>query len=397
MKKPTKRFIFIPVTFLVTLLTASLFLLPSEGKKNGYNLLVITIDTLRADSLGCYGSKKAQTPHIDKLAKAGVMFKNCYSPVPITMPAHSTIFTGKVPVAHKVRNNGTYVLNKNELTLAEVFQKNGYQTFAAIASFVLAAQFGLDQGFGTYNDSLDSEQALKQFDSEIPADQVYAKFNNWLGKHYNTHFFSWLHFYDPHHPYTPPGKYSQTFKSDPYLGEIAYVDHYIGRIIADLEARNILKQTVIVITGDHGEAFGEHKEFGHTIFGYEENLKVPLIFYNRALLPIKKTIDSRVRLADIMPTVLDLFKMEIPGMIQGESLLPVMASNRESLTPDTVYFESMYGKENENWAPLTGIISGHYKYISLPVPELYNLKNDPGERKNLFLEKNREHGREGAK
>ncbi|MCP5051652.1 MAG: sulfatase-like hydrolase/transferase [bacterium] len=401
MKKFTKIFThtFTPVTLLVTLLAAPFFLFPSGGSElppfagevKNYNLLIITIDTLRADSLGCYGSNQAQTPHIDELANAGVMFRNCYSPVPITLPAHSTIFTGQAPFVHNVRNNGSYVLNKDELTLAEIFQKSNYETFAAISTFVLTSRFGLNQGFDIYNDSLGSKQMFKRFDSEIPADRIYTKFNNWLEHNHHGNFFSWVHFYDPHHPYEPPGKYKETFKNNPYLGEIAYVDHYIGKIIADLEARNILKRTVLVIAGDHGEAFGEHKEFGHTIFGYQENLKVPLIFYAPGLLPDQKIIDRPVRLADIMPTVLDLFEMYIPGMIQGESLVPLMVTNRDdpSSSSKIIYFESMYGKENLNWAPLTGIISDNYKYISLPSPELYNIAKDPGEQNNIFLEKNR--------
>lgn len=363
--------------------------LPELKKDIDYNLLVITIDTLRADRLGCYGSGKAGTPNIDRLAEKGVMFENCYAPVPITLPSHCSIFTGREPVSHGVRNNGTYVLDKNEHTLAEFFQAKGYKTFAAVATFVLESKFGLNQGFDIYDDALDFKTVFKNFNSEIPADRVYGKFTNWLEKNYNNNFFSWVHFYDPHRPYAPPEKYREKFTNQPYLGEIAYVDHYIGKIIDDLKAKNLLNRTVIILAGDHGEAFGEHKEFGHTIFCYQENLKVPLIFYNPDVFPAKKIIDFPAKLTDIMPTVLHLFEMEIPAAVNGADLLPVIASKEKKHPPELIYFESMFGKENGNWAPLTGIIFDNYKYISLPQPELYDLTGDSSERKNLFLEKNR--------
>jgi arylsulfatase A-like enzyme/Tfp pilus assembly protein PilF len=352
-----------------------------------YNLLVITMDTTRADSLGCYGHAKAVTPNIDALAKEGVLFKNCYASVPITLPSHCSLFTGKLPIAHGVRNNGTYVLDKKEHTLAEYFNEKGYDTSAVIASFVLESKFGLNQGFNTYDDSLDYQTVFKNAKNEIPADLVYAKFNYWFNKNHHKKFFSWVHFYDPHYPYNPPGRFKEVFKEKPYIGEIAYVDHYIGKIIQDLKAKKILEKTIVIITGDHGEAFGEHKEFGHTIFCYEENLKSPLIFYNPGVFNGGKHIQRRVKLVDVMPSLLQLFGWEIPPAVQGESLLTLFNEKETDNSGSLVYFESMQGKEFMNWAPLTGIIFENYKYVSLPHPELYDLEKDPLERNNIYLQK----------
>lgn len=381
--------------FLTVLIVVILLLIPFETKESipalkkgiNYNLLFITVDTLRADCLGCYGSDVAETPNIDQLAKNGVMFKNCYASVPLTLPSFCSVFTGRQPIAHGVRNNGTYVLNKNEDTLAEFFQEMGYKTYAAIAAFVLEAKFGLDQGFNIYDDSLDYKTVFENTNSEIPADRVYVKFKDWLEENYKNKFFSWIHFYDPHYPYSPPAKFKEKFSKQPYIGEIAYVDVYIGKIITDLKAKQLLDKTIIVFLGDHGEAFGEHKEIGHGIFCYEESLKVPLIFYNPGIFSKETIIDHPVKLTDVMPTILSLFEIEIPLNLQGESLLPVINSKEKNKLSSLIYFESMYGHENENWAPLAGIIFENFKYISLPIPELYDLAKDPKEEENLFYEK----------
>ncbi len=197
-------------------------------------------------------------------------------------------------------------------------------------------------------------------------------------------------FYDPHAPYTPPQEFAAKFDHDPqgaYDGEIAFVDFTIGRLIKDLESRGILDQTLVVICADHGEAFGEHHEFKHGIFCYQEALKVPLIFYNPKLFPQPRSVRSRVNLVDILPTLCELFGTEVPKGVQGQSLRDLIRGRAEK-TERTFYIESLYGKEEMNWAPLTGLISGGYKYISLPQPELYDLENDQAERDNLFLKKN---------
>ncbi len=349
------------------------------------NVLVITLDTVRADRIGAYGYERADTPAIDGLFRNGVLFAGCYTPVPLTLPAHSSIFTGRTPLGHKVRDNGTFFLGLDEVTLAEEMKGAGYETYAVVASFVLMAKFGLNQGFTTYDDSLNAAELLRTFHSEIPADLVYAKFRRWFSKRGEGKFFAWVHFYDPHAPYEPPESFrrGRDGLSGLYDGEIAYADLHVGRIIQDLEADGILDETLVVIVGDHGEAFGEHREFGHSVFCYDENLRVPLIFSNPRVFPGGTVIDGRVSLIDVMPTLLELSGMKIPPSVQGESLAGLLAGKRAQ-DGRPVYVESMYGKEAFGWAPLAGIIAGRHKFLSLPQAELYDLAADPGEQVNLF-------------
>lgn len=362
---------------------------------DGYNLLVITLDTTRADRIGAYGHTSAQTPNLDQLAGSGILFENCYSPVPVTLPAHASIFTGKYPLGHGVRNNGTYYLDEKHVTMAEAFTANGFQTHAVIAAFVLLSKFGLGQGFNVYDDSLSVDKMLNNFDSEIDAKKVYLRFKRWLDINKRSgdfKFFSWLHFYDPHLPYDAPEPYKTKFGTAPeqlYDGEIAFMDHYIGKVIQDLSEAGLLEKTIVVIVGDHGEGFGEHNEYGHAIFCYEEAIRVPLIVYNsRVFEQSGLRIESRVNIVDIMPTILELFGMDEPDNIQGRSFLGLLAG-REEEKPRTFYFESMHGQEEMGWAPLTGLIHEKYKFISLPEPELYDLDTDSLETKNLFWKQNR--------
>ncbi len=358
----------------------------------GFNLLVITLDTTRADRLGAYGCAEAKTANLDRLAREGIKFENCYAPTPLTFPSHCTIFTGEYPLAHRCRNNASFFLDKNRVTLAEVMKENGFYTYAAIASFVLLSKFGLNQGFDLYDDSLRIDEIVNELGSEITADQVYSKFNKWFKQRDKEKpFLAWVHFFDPHYPYAPPEEYRNKFSDDfwgPYDGEVAYMDHYVGKIIAELESAGILKNTMILAVGDHGEDLGEHDEHGHGIFCYEEVLKVPLIFFSPKLFSPGTIVKSRVNLIDIMPTVLDLYGIKVHAGVQGESLLDLM-TGKEYRAQRAFYFESLYGQLEYNWAPLTGIIDDKYKFISLPEPELYNLEADSGERENLVLKKNR--------
>jgi arylsulfatase A-like enzyme/Tfp pilus assembly protein PilF len=365
----------------------------------GLNLVIITLDTTRADHIGAYGYPAAQTPNLDSLAARGILFENCYSPVPVTLPAHCSLFTGKYPLGHRVRDNGTFVLDESERTLAEQLKAQGYQTHAFIAAFVLLSKFGLNQGFDFYDDSLNPGQMLSNFDAEIKADQVYAKFHQWFQARKNPgeKFFTWIHFYDAHTPYDPPEAYKKKFGDQPeelYNGEVAYVDFYLGKIIADLEDAGLLDRTLVVVAGDHGEAFGEHLEFGHSLFCYEMNLRVPLVFFtprwstkeHKELRGLRVT--NRVNLVDIMPTLLELLEQKIPEDLQGTSFVPLLAGGKEK-TERTFYAETMHGHEELGWAPLTAIIYRQYKYISLPEPELYDLTVDKQEKNNLFWKQNR--------
>jgi arylsulfatase A-like enzyme len=386
MKKRT-ALILLPALLLV--MTAIFFLARSRSgtKAAPFNLLLITLDTTRADRLGCYGDGLARTPALDALARGGVLFENCYSPVPVTLPAHCSLFTGRWPIAHGVRNNSSYKLAEAELTLAEKLKSAGYDTGALIAAYVLNSKFGLAQGFGMYDDYLGYEEKAGNLDAQISADRVYGKFSQWLKRQDDKPFFLWAHFYDPHKPYAPPPDYLQASAGDGYRGEVSYVDHYIGLMVADLRERRLFENTLIVVAGDHGEAFGEHGEKGHGIFCYDESLKVPLIFANGKLLKKPARVRERVSLVDVVPTVLEMLSVPAAENVQGKSLAEFMAGAGEK-TPRPLYLESMYGREMNNWAPLTGLINGPFKYISLPQAELYDLQQDPGEKTNLFFRKN---------
>ncbi|MCX6582259.1 MAG: sulfatase-like hydrolase/transferase [Candidatus Aminicenantes bacterium] len=363
------------------------------------NVLVITLDTTRADRIGIYGYKPGQTPHIDGIARKGVRFENAYTPAPLTLPAHCSLFTGDIPLAHGVRNNGRYRLPGQIDTLAEILLRRGFTTAAFVSSFTLESRFGLDQGFATYNDNLPVKKGqVKTYSSERTAEEVFADFAAWFENFHrqdkNKKFFAWVHFFDPHMPYTPPEPFKTRFQQNPYDGEIAYMDVYIGKIMTLLEEKQALANTLIVIVGDHGEAFGEHGEFGHMVFCYEENLRVPLVFYAPGRLPENKSIADRANLVDIMPTILDFLAIPIqpgsgrvpgPGP-RGISLLPLIAG--AAAKEKTFYIESVFPAEALGCAPVKGLIKGEYKFIDLPHPELYRLATDPGEKENLFFKQN---------
>ncbi len=388
MTNPRSR---IPPALPLALLAALSFASCGRPGKDagGMSLLVVTLDTTRADAVGLYGGRSDVTPNLDALGRAGVLFEECYTPVPLTLPAHASLFTGRDPIGHLVRNNGTYVLGPDERTLAELFLERGFRTSAVVASFTVASKFGLGRGFESYDEGFESDSAFLNFQTEIAADRVHEKFVRWLDRKPAGPFFSWVHFYDPHFPYREhpdlPGPAAATSR-DLYLGEVRYMDRYLGRVVEALRARGLYESTVIVVVGDHGEAFGEHGEFGHGIFCYEESLRVPLVVHNPRLFPAARTVRGRVGLIDVMPTVLDLFGIPAPGAVQGRSLRPAL-DGRPLEPRDPLYFESLFGAEENNWAPLTGLIAGDLKYISLPDPELYDLGRDRRESRNLAAER----------
>jgi len=373
------------IFFLSTILLFNLFCSKSE-KQSNYNLVLFTLDTTRADHIGSYGYKLSKTPNIDSLANNGLICEKAYTPVPLTLPSHTSILTGLYPFNHGVRNNGSYKLDDKYTTLAEILKSNGYQTIAVISSYVLSGKFGLKQGFDYYDDSLDSHKILNTLKSQISANIVYTKFKSLYKKiNKNKRFFAWIHFYDPHTPYIKRKKfYNDKIKNEviaSYDSEIGYMDMYIGKILQDLKQDNLLDNTIIVFVGDHGEAFGEHKEiYSHMIFGYEENLRVPMIFYNKGLFK-KSRIKNRVNTIDIFPTILSALKIKTNNKIDGINLL-----NKE-LKQESLYFESIYPKEEFNWAPVFGIISNNYKFIKLPDKELYDLESDKKEKNNLYFKK----------
>ncbi len=305
---------------------------------------------------------------------------NAYCPVPMTLPSHCSILTGTGPLYHKVHNNGTYYLNKEIVTLAESLKDKGYRTGAFVSSFNVDSRFGLGKGFDVFDDRFGEDEMIKTFRSERRAAETTAAFLGWLDGLAGGPFFSWIHYYDPHMPYQPPPPFKEEL-ADPYDGEIAYMDACFGKVVARLREKGLLEKTLIVVAGDHGEALGEKGEVDHGVFIYDVTMKVPLIFHAPQNLPVGRVVASRVRLIDIMPTVLDVLKMSINEPVQGTSLLPYMGGRKKDDLP--CYLESCYPLETYGWSELAGLIDGGWKFIRAPRPELYDLKADPGETRDL--------------
>lgn len=346
------------------------------------NVLLVTLDTTRADRLGCYGHKDALTPRLDGLARNGVRFLRAYTPSPLTFPSHCSVMTGTLPVYHQARNNGTYYLEAGIPTLAEAFRSAGYRTSGFVSSFVLDSRFGLDRGFERYDDELKAGEILKNYRSERNAREAVDAFLPWLAENAGGKFFAWLHFYDPHLPYDPPAPFKEKLPKSPYDGEIAFMDSELGRVLDTLKEKGILDDTLIVVAGDHGEALGDHREIDHGLFLYEAAVRVPLLFVHEKALPRGKVVPATVRLTDIMPTVLDLAGLPGPKAAQGVSLVPWI-EGRKSVDL-TAYLETYYPLENFGWSELTAVTDGKWKLIQAPRPELYDLVGDPREEVDLF-------------
>ncbi len=386
--KKKKLFLFASILIILAAGTSAIIFLsfPREKiiKDSSLNVLLVTLDTTRTDRIGCYGYPKARTPNLDFLASNGVQFLNAYCQVPLTCPSHCSILTGTYPVYHQVRNNGTYYLSPELRTLAEALKEKGLKTSAFVSSFTVDSRFGLEQGFDVYDDQFAPGQAFKALNSERRADEVYASVSLWLDENRNDQFFCWVHFFDPHIPYDPPSPYREEFLDNPYDGEIAFMDFYIGKIVEKLKEHDLLAKTLIILAGDHGEAFGEKQEKGHGVFIYESTMRVPLIFYAANNLPQGKRIEARVRLVDLMPSILDMLDIPLVEEIQGISLLPFIEGKKnEDLSS---YIESYFPRENYGWSELVGLIDGEWKYIKAPKEELYDLSQDPQEEKNLIQE-----------
>ncbi len=349
------------------------------------NLLLITVDTLRADHVGIYGGK-AKTPVIDQLGRSGVLFTNAYSHVPLTLPSHCSLLTGTLPLFHGVRDNG-YRLPDVNRTLADILKAKGYRTAAFVGAFPLDSRFGLDKGFDTYDDSYGSKNLQRDLSFvERKAEEVNSKAVDWLDKNKAHKFFMWVHYFDPHAPYEPPSPFREEYLGIEYDGEIAYTDLMIGWFLEKLRQWNLMDNTLVVLTSDHGEGLGEHQEKTHGIFIYDATLHVPLIFSNPKILCGSRIVSDQVGLVDVMPTILDLLNIPPEPNIQGRSLKSAII-DRKTLRDREVYIESVAAMLDRDWAPLQGLRTKDWKYIEAPLPELYDLRKDPRETVNL-IEKN---------
>ncbi|MBI3244884.1 MAG: tetratricopeptide repeat protein [Deltaproteobacteria bacterium] len=353
------------------------------------NVVVFTLDTTRADHLGAYGYPDIQTPTIDGLAKAGVLFRRAITAAPITLPSHSSIMTGLYPPAHGVRDNGTFALAPEVTTLAEVLHTDGYATGAFVGAAVLEGRYGLAQGFDVYNEDFSQGRRRPLFMyAERPCGQVVSAALAWMEQKKSSPFFAWLHFYDPHAGYDPPEPWATQYDKRPYDGEIAYADHCIGTVMEALRNWGVENDTVVVITADHGESLGEHGEKTHGLFIYDATVHVPLIFHAPGRLPAARSVDAVVSTVDIFPTLLTLLGKSLPAAVDGKSLLPLMRGRREQESR-TAYSETLLPKYHYGWAELKSVTTHAWKLIDAPQSELYDLVQDPRELINVYEREHR--------
>lgn len=347
---------------------------PSRSK----NLLLIIVDTLRADRLSCYGSHEVQTPWIDKLAQRGTLFTRAFAHTPMTLPSHANILIGTTPLVHGVHENAGFVVKEESLTLAEFLKEKGFSTGAFIGAFPLDSRFGLDQGFDVYDDEFKTSTTQKYSYGERKAEFVVDQALAWLEGR-ESPWFLWVHVFDPHEPYIPPTPFKTKYQDHPYDGEVAYVDQELGRLIDTLDKNGLFKDTLVVFTSDHGESLGEHGEMTHGFLAYNTTLWIPLIIVQPGRKPAR--VDDYVCHIDIFPTVCDIFKLRAPSHLEGISLVDSMKGRR--VPQRILYIESLYPFYQRNWAPIQGFIADKKKFIKSPLPELYDLKSDFSEQKNL--------------
>ncbi len=348
------------------------------------NVVLITVDTLRADHLECYGYRRIRTPHINRLAEDGILFENAYSHSPLTLPSHWSILTGTYPFVHGIKENAFFSTNSNIVNLAQILKGEGYSTAAFVGAFVLDRRFGLGKGFDHYYDNFDwqSHSNVSPADVQRSGDKVVSAFEDWLSQAKTGALFAWVHLYDPHDPYQPPPPFDQEYAQAPYDGEIAFVDTLIGRIVSHLGER-ALENTLIVLTGDHGESLGEHSEDTHGYFIYDSSLHVPLIMRVPGRHFGGAKVKAQVRSIDIIPTVLGLAGLKKPSTLQGVSLVPLLHNPGLDLELAS-YSETYYPRYHFGVSELRALRTQQFKYIKAPVPELYDVVADPTEQNNLF-------------
>jgi arylsulfatase A-like enzyme/Tfp pilus assembly protein PilF len=370
------------VVVAIIVVAAGAFFMRRRGQASGpaHDVILITIDTLRADSVGFAGNTKVKTPFLDSLAARGIVFTNAHAHNVVTLPSHVNILTGLYPYQHGVRDNAGFVLDANVPTLATMLKASGWTTGAFVGAFPLDARFGLNRGFDVYDDNYGKGDVRVNFViQERRANEVLRPAMKWWSDNAGRKRFMWIHLYDVHAPYRPPQPFFNTYLSDLYLGEVAFVDQALSETLGPLLQND--PNTFVVITSDHGEGRGDHGELTHGLFAYEPTLKIPLLVVGPGANARREA--EYVRHVDITPTILARIGVDVPKMLPGKSLLADIGS-RDS------YFESLSASINRGWAPLTGVIHEREKYIDLPITELYDLPHDPAELHNLRDERRRE-------
>ncbi|MBD3413950.1 MAG: sulfatase-like hydrolase/transferase [Candidatus Aminicenantes bacterium] len=372
------------VLTLLVLILISVHISHSKTKGKGWNVLLVTIDTLRTDRLSCYSSEHVDTPNIDSLAQRGVLFKRAFAHTPTTLPSHTNILLGTTPLVHGVHQNSDFVVQEKHLTLAEFLKEKGYVTGAFVGAYPLDSSFGLNQGFMTYDDDYGSQKDKgdQYYYVERKADKVVDRSLVWLEKQ-SSPWFLWVHVFDPHTPYLPPQPYSDEYKEDLYSGEVAYVDSELGRLFEYLDSEKLYEKTLIVLTGDHAEGLGEHGEMTHGFMAYNSTIWIPLLLYFPGIEP--GIASDYVGHIDIFPTVCERLKLKKPDSLSGISLIPILREKKLRRGP--IYFESLYPYYSRvyerDWAPIRGFIEDKKKFIQSPILEFYDLEKDFYEQNDL--------------
>jgi arylsulfatase A-like enzyme/Tfp pilus assembly protein PilF len=352
--------------------------LASPALPKDTNVLLITIDTLRYDRIGILSQKYVKTPNMDDLARRSVIFTRAYAHDVLTRPSHTNIMTGTTALYHGVNDNPGFKLDSGYLTLAEYLKERKFRTAAFIGAFILDSRFGLDRGFDLYNDDNGVQEPGRFGFVERTADRVIQPAMEWIAVQ-KEKWFCWIHLFDPHDPYTPPEPFKKEYLKDPYSGEVAFVDSQLGVLFDFLKKSGWLEKTIVVLTSDHGEAFGEREELNHGFFAYNNTLHIPLILYYPGAE--FRTVQENACHVDIFPTICDLLNLPVPSHLQGESLLPLLAGKERQ--KKLIYFESMSPHLSMDAAPLAGFIQGNLKFIDLPIKEVYDLSADDQEENNI--------------
>jgi arylsulfatase A-like enzyme/Flp pilus assembly protein TadD len=354
------------------------------------NLVLVTFDTLRADRLGCYGSKDVETPNFDRLAREGAMAETATVHVPLTRPSHVSLFTGMLPTRHGVRDNITPAKVPAVPTLASVMKAEGFRTAAFVSSIVLASGGGLERGFDLYSDDFGSEERRADevfLDSlQKRGDETIEEAAAWLASNREARLFAWIHLYDPHEPYEPPEPYGSRYSGRPYDGEVAWSDELLGRLDQALGKLGLRESTLLVVTSDHGEGLGEHRETLHGFFIYESTLSVPLLVRGPGVIPAGR-LPQLVRTVDLFPTLVEMMGIDVPegAELSGASFAGALRGEPAPSEP-IAYAETLVPLLHFGWSDLRAIRRGKWKYIQAPRPELYDLESDPMELENLAAE-----------
>jgi arylsulfatase A-like enzyme/Flp pilus assembly protein TadD len=377
------------LSLLLAALAAAVWLLrgavlPQTVRADG-PIVLISIDTLRADRLPVYGYGRISTAAINRLAADGVVFERAYAHAPLTLPSHASMFSGRLPFEHGVRDNLGFAVDEDERLMAVLLRDAGYATGGAVSAYVLRRDTGIARGFDLWDDQFDAVSPEAQLGAvQRDGAESVARLRTWIAQQANPRFFAFLHLFEPHAPYTPPARHAQ---ADPYDGEVAYADELVGRFLDHLDALGLYDRATIILLSDHGEGLGDHGEQGHGVFLYDEIVRVPLIVKLPGGAAAGRRVPDPVQHIDLLPTVLDLAGLPRLADVRGRSLAPLLRPDAGTIPEQGVYAESLYPRFHFGWSELYSLTDERYRYIRAPREELYDLRTDPGERHNLAAER----------